>query len=317
MDTSSPDISALIADLNNGIISSYCGIASIALVLFEYLLLLREEVTYFWIRKLTGATSLFLANRYITLLFTLYFLISGFFPLTTVERHALDLSQYAVWAAFSALRALALCRLRDVQVWKARAVALVIFLLAIVPVPINILQIVQMVPVEDASSVVSRASLISADVLVILVTWYTLVRSGASTQTKIGRASFADVLLRDGSLYFLAMSVLNALHIALTVLEFGGPVTPVSFVTTFTDPLTSLLVSRFLVHLQSVNRDTHSDSPSTLTGTGLGAETIRFERMVGSLGASINAVEGEDGEDEDWYDDTRAGTEADVELEDN
>ena len=71
--------------------------------------------------------------------------------------NALSVAQYVVWAGacdivtssrhvsftptavtgFSALRALALCRVRDVAVVKSRAIFLVIFLLALVPVGIN------------------------------------------------------------------------------------------------------------------------------------------------------------------------------------
>lgn len=49
------------------------------LVLFDYVLLLREEISLFWLDKLTIATALFIANRYITLGYNLFLFITGFF----------------------------------------------------------------------------------------------------------------------------------------------------------------------------------------------------------------------------------------------
>lgn len=38
------------------------------MVAYEYLITFDQEVTFFWRRKMTGATTLFLATRYLALL---------------------------------------------------------------------------------------------------------------------------------------------------------------------------------------------------------------------------------------------------------
>ena len=56
--------------------------------------------------------------------------------------------------------------------------------------------------------------------------------------------------------------------------------------------LTSLLISRFLINLQSVNKQV--EASGTLTGTPTNQESIVFERgVMGSLSASLG-VPGED-----------------------
>ncbi|KAI0740404.1 hypothetical protein C8Q76DRAFT_790867 [Earliella scabrosa] len=49
------------------VIENYCGFAILALVLCEHFVTFPEEVQLFWKRKWTGASVLFLANRYVYL----------------------------------------------------------------------------------------------------------------------------------------------------------------------------------------------------------------------------------------------------------
>ena len=51
-----------------------------ALIFFEYFLTIGQEVTLFWGKKLTGAVALFFANRYTTILYTLFLIISSLVP---------------------------------------------------------------------------------------------------------------------------------------------------------------------------------------------------------------------------------------------
>ena len=46
---------------------------SLALIFFEYTLTFDQEVRLFWGKKLTGAVSLFFANRYATVIYTIYY----------------------------------------------------------------------------------------------------------------------------------------------------------------------------------------------------------------------------------------------------
>ncbi|KAH9929582.1 uncharacterized protein BXZ73DRAFT_102110 [Epithele typhae] len=106
-----------------------------------------------------------------------------------------------------------------------------------------------------------------------------------------GGATLAEVLLRDGTVYFIALMLFNLLHLLLTLYSKGSsPLKSVSYVTGFTDPVTAILITRFLFHLQAAAQGT------TRSKTGSHIFTsIAFERVAGSLGASLDA----DGDDDE------------------
>ncbi|TBU21297.1 hypothetical protein BD311DRAFT_615754, partial [Dichomitus squalens] len=61
-----------------------------------------------------------------------------------------------------------------------------------------------------------------------------------------------------------------------------------SVITNFTIPFSAILISRFLLHLQSASiGDTGSILSSRDSLTNLDGGSVIFERVVGSLGASI------------------------------
>ncbi|TFK86463.1 hypothetical protein K466DRAFT_600298 [Polyporus arcularius HHB13444] len=149
-------------------------------------------------------------------------------------------------------------------------------------------------------TIASRTSLISADALLVLTTWWTLSRGSVLVQHR-SKGSFVYVLLRDGTIYFIALLALNALHLTLTLLSHIQALQSVSVVTLFTEPVTGILVSRFLLNLQSVNQ-TALDIDSSIqieSSSGKTSESLVFERVVGSLGSRTLAEEDEVCGDED------------------
>ncbi|KAI0825954.1 hypothetical protein BC629DRAFT_1586818 [Irpex lacteus] len=60
--------------------SNYCAVASRVLFLWDYLITVEDEVEYFWERKITTASVLFLLNRYVNLAITVlqFFAVSSF-----------------------------------------------------------------------------------------------------------------------------------------------------------------------------------------------------------------------------------------------
>ncbi|RPD53089.1 hypothetical protein L227DRAFT_581667, partial [Lentinus tigrinus ALCF2SS1-6] len=58
----------------------------------------------------------------------------------------------------------------------------------------------------------------------------------------------------------------------------------VSYVTYFTDPITSILISRFLLDLQEVHQYRADPQLSSLS---VGQDSLRFSRVMGSLGESL------------------------------
>ncbi|TBU39416.1 hypothetical protein BD309DRAFT_993785 [Dichomitus squalens] len=101
-------------------INSYGRVASAAFIVYDYSITFDKEVEMFWqdmySKKLTGATALFLVNRYLVLILRIANLV-GFVPMTdqkcalaTRVALAFTLLQYIPWAAFAAMRAYALSR---------------------------------------------------------------------------------------------------------------------------------------------------------------------------------------------------------------
>ncbi|TBU23311.1 hypothetical protein BD311DRAFT_768781 [Dichomitus squalens] len=91
-------------------------------------------------------------------------------------------------------------------------------------------------------------------------------------------------------MYFLILAVLNSQHLAFTLLSIDvDAFTSISVVTVFTFPLSAILVSRFLLRLQSASLRAVGSIPSSQISSLHLDRSLVFERVVGSLGASIAA----------------------------
>ncbi|KAI0351300.1 hypothetical protein OH77DRAFT_1411320, partial [Trametes cingulata] len=118
-----------------------------ALLAYEYFITLDREINLFWKRKVTGATVLFLATRYLLLLSYNLLGMATFAPMTQKVRFLFSihcvvlegvqlvvaLCQYPVLASFSALRALALSGMN----WPLAAC---VFGLALVPFVLDLVR---------------------------------------------------------------------------------------------------------------------------------------------------------------------------------
>ncbi|KAH9911362.1 uncharacterized protein BXZ73DRAFT_108060 [Epithele typhae] len=271
----------LVAKLLYGVINSYCVVAASALVIYEHFLLLPQEVAYFWWTPLTGATALFFASRYITLVHAFYTLVTRFTPSTTARYavhtgNALDYLRYFIWAAFSSLRALALMRLRpSYNLWMGRTVAGLIFLLSMVPFGIGFSGYSFTEPAEVTPGHCSAAITWSAELSKQRAyLYYSNMRYSIKADT--------ELIPLPGLYCFAAMCALNILHVVLTVLAFTDPASGHSYVTVFTQPMTSIFVSRFLVRLQRANLKAAQDGVLSYSDESE-PSTVRFERTMGSL----------------------------------
>ncbi|OSD08502.1 hypothetical protein PYCCODRAFT_1448716 [Trametes coccinea BRFM310] len=244
---------------------AYCGIAAVALLLYETYVTFEREYKHIWRRNASAATWIFTFNRYLVI--ALYaFLVPGAFtisdascpPLVRIWQ-VLNILPYVVWAAFSSLRAFALLN-------RAWHISLLIAMLSLAPVWIYIYRDVHQfaenfppptnciavpkysIELDRQLTVVARVCLILSDILVLCVTWtktYGIVR--LAREHGVDRSlSVSKVLLRDGSTYFTVWTILNTLHIV------GTYVQSVQYLTTFTEAFTSILVSRFILNLREV-----------------------------------------------------------------
>ncbi|KAL1938229.1 hypothetical protein VTO73DRAFT_11873 [Trametes versicolor] len=133
-------------------------------------------------------------------------------------------SQYIAWAAFSGLRALALSNMN----WS---LASAVFILGLGPFATNIWALsfgligISVPPFGcggvagmTPTVIISRSCSMCEDILVIAVTW----RSQLTKHTIGARgstSSLGNVLVKNGTVYFIVILLLNATHLTLTALS--------------------------------------------------------------------------------------------------
>ncbi|OJT09220.1 hypothetical protein TRAPUB_14295 [Trametes pubescens] len=300
-----------------------------ALLLYEYLVTVDQEVRLFWTRPARAASLLFFVIRYWTLLNYVVFWAmsvaaagfsdkawmrispSGSCALGSKIQFAFVSLQYIPWAVLSALRVFALSGMN-------RPLSAFVFLLASVPAVTNMvafkfgltgakvltlgcIEQLDVTPLQhEILSVVTRASLTAADVIVVVVTIFATWSRGLPRVCTgaCGRASLGDVLLYNDAVLDayadsasdLLHSILLALNILVIVLSRASSdaiVQQASYLTNISAPLSAILICRFLLDLQAANRaaaefGSHMLSlPSGLRGDGDASEdTLRFDVAV-------------------------------------
>lgn len=110
--------------------------------------------------------------------------------------------------------------------------------------------------------IITRSCSIASDALVILVISYNIPFSfKGSIRDMTSRRSLSSSLSEDGLIYFMALLVLN---IAQMVVYLSGTCNDV--VLTFTYPITSIIISRFILNLRKISAEqqahTLSNPPS-------------------------------------------------------
>ncbi|KAI9069870.1 hypothetical protein FKP32DRAFT_1599630 [Trametes sanguinea] len=316
--SASADLIPLIA---SAISENRIGLASLALLAYEYLITFTDEVRLIWLRKKTGATFLFLIIRYHAMITLLILQSITFVPVSSeVYAHSymkgrtatdiqvpLQFSEFVPWAAFSSLRVLALSRMNY-------PLALLVFVLACGPFAVNVWQVSVAgisgfnIPVAGCFGasgetpaqakigvIIARTCAMAADSLVIGVSWW----YGATTSSFRGlrhqSMPLAQIVLVNGTIYFIALLILNALHLTFTLASIVGVANAVSEVIVLTDPLTAILICRFLLALHAADR---KDAGSPLDDSALGETsdrggTLRFTSAIASMGADLTVGSGE------------------------
>ncbi|KAH8083298.1 hypothetical protein BXZ70DRAFT_958347 [Cristinia sonorae] len=274
-------------------------IAAKALFIWDYIITLDNEVRYVWGRKPTIATILFLLNRYVVLacmLFQLIVLGGTEVSCNSIVRivQTLVVISLFVLAAFFSLRIYATWG-RD---WRP---AVPILLLALVSPVANVWIYSQSTPVvapfpavgcaqyfiHDITvysrlSIVIRTTTIASEFLVVLFTFVKAVGSRKSRHFN-EQAPLFMCIIRDGTLHFLLMLTLNVIQLGIATVP-GAP-NILSYVIT---PLSSILISRFLLNLRQVNDVVQRDATTLFMNTTiLSARQFHSEVIIGNLGESL------------------------------
>ncbi|KAI0737630.1 hypothetical protein C8Q80DRAFT_1212300 [Daedaleopsis nitida] len=301
------------------------------LLVYEWSITVGEEIELFWNAPLTGATVLFLINRYCPILNW----ILSWLPVLNTELscrivaslgYGLAILQYAPWAgesaeiepkiappfsiaAFAAIRAYAISDRRwslAALVWLFSCMPIVVNLVqtrwlsvdlkAILPPPFEILCAVGE---KDMPILVkTMSSLIISDGIVIAVTWLTMRRTIQLSEIRVNEPSFSRVFLVNGKRHRAVLLCLNVLDFILAILQITEQVVQGggSYVILFVEPMTTILISRFLLELQAVRRRTQHQS-----SLGSNSEaSIIVQRAIGCMdcelpgpGSSLDVSEGD------------------------
>ncbi|KAI0718685.1 hypothetical protein C8T65DRAFT_737040 [Cerioporus squamosus] len=294
--------------------------AATALVLYEHVITLGMEVQQVWKREISGATVLFVLTRYMTLLNRVFVTIS----LSSIHSpEAVSTSiLVVVMSAIAAVRVYALWS-RDIRLFVVVMVAGTFPALTnlffrsassvyIIPTALYSCQVAptaMSASAYTALSIATRTVAIFSDGLVVVLTWIKTYRVFVLTRKISFRTNYSALILRDGTLYFLAVCVLNLVAI-IYIMDVGANLLNDMIVT-----LSSLLMARFLLNLRD-HRSRTEDIIYVAETTGKGTmgtspvSTLRFtsdllDSMAGSVGAADEDVlDDDDDETACEHDDT-------------
>ncbi|TBU57744.1 hypothetical protein BD310DRAFT_928613 [Dichomitus squalens] len=277
----------LITEYASATRDDYCFTAAAVMFTYDAILTTGDDVRCFWGRRVTGAAVLFWLNKYLTILLC-FWSISGDLKICAISSQGTSAMFYVLFlpaAAFTGMRVYALS--------KSLLLSSAAFVLCTVPLGINLAVFHfgltgENVPLLGCTivTIVSRSCLIAGDFLALCVTLVTLYRRYAAIRhAGAPKATLSNVLLVDGDI----LVVLNVLHLAFTLISFDLPfLEDAGDLGQFVTIISPLLISRFLLHLQSANLRTIGRGSSQALMTSHDSSII-FERVVGPIGASITS----------------------------
>ncbi|KZT67909.1 hypothetical protein DAEQUDRAFT_766688 [Daedalea quercina L-15889] len=275
-----------IADARLKFVTTCIGFASNALIMYEYTLTSSSEVSLFWNRRFT--TSLpFFAIRFLLLL-------TGLFGFASTSRltNLRDCTASIVFSMFIQFSSMAMVavvssmRVHAVggQRWP---VTILTFLVGLVPVGVNVYggsraliyfeggacsyEAASHLLTDPHFALLSRLCSIACDALVVATIWiktYCVTRVYVRAWTV--KQSLLWYLLRDGTMYFIVLLILNIIDI---LLFYSDGV--LDFIHDIILPISLILMSRLLINLHEAaySRELQTASATPPRPSSSGIET--------------------------------------------
>ncbi|KAM5532020.1 hypothetical protein V8D89_014271 [Ganoderma adspersum] len=234
----------------------YIASAGFAFLFFEYLITFNREFRYIRDHKRTWAKTMFILNRYMSLLQAAATLFSAVLPVSFFVRRTIEVLQialYAVWAVFSALRVYALSN-------NDRVIVAIVGLLSSAPVITFTFHIRLILRPAPWVTIQLWMYFKSVSVLILqpmdkvfnsylfmtfMRIWNVALRRDESPMVQIPR-----LILKEGVLYFLAMLLVNSTQIIADFL-YNTQFTAACIMFNLLVPM---LVSRFYLNLHDVRK---------------------------------------------------------------
>jgi len=300
-------LNALVAEkMTEMVIANCCAVAATILLYYDYLLTLQDEIRCIWKRKFSFATVLFFVNRYVTLLYRTLMIVQ-MLPWANLPEDQADaicngvLRFNEVLTIMLEITVATFMSLRMYAIWSSdRRIFAVVMLLGIVQPAVNIyyyttLEIVAVPPpftgcgenvllspsASTALSIFNRVFAIIDDAVILILTWVKtagIIKHFSSLKI---HTSLVTMLLRDGTVYFAFLLILNIANLVAIEEQAFGAIPAIS------DVVTSILISRFMLNLRGVYTTSDSDLTSSFHPSKF--SDIRFvNTVVGNLGAPLN-----------------------------
>ncbi|KAF5340511.1 hypothetical protein D9757_014669 [Collybiopsis confluens] len=317
-----------IQTVNLWLVEEYAVVASAVLWIADFIETLPTEIQTMWSRRQTGASLLLIFNRYSFLLSLLAALIINL-PGESGDREcntigylyiALQSTSIATTTGLFTLRVYAIslnsklnCRVILVTAALVIASRLSVDMLTLVFSPTmstsgSIVQGFSRCIMEQTpnSALFNKSKLaipfiaLAFDIFIFVLTLKNLDTSHHSN-TLLGGASIAQLMLIDGSIYFLIMLVVGIFSVIVAMVQeqFAelnyNVAMPLAIITPFFDILPNILISRLMLNLRTFDSN---ENFGTISASGL--HFAINSRVLGNIGAPLRTenIE-EDSEDTD------------------
>jgi len=299
---------ALVAEiLTIAIPPDFLSVSAAQLYLFDYAITFSQEVQLIWPKITTGPSILYIANRAFALLFVLAQVLTQPNWTTVLGcRFSLILSRipptllYVAWSLFSTLRVFSIAR-------GAWPISVLVFLVSMIPTAYSLYDDAHasgfsVFIVSDSESLcvgdtsmsvanenqeryITACAFVAADLLVLAVTgWktYSIRKDAMSVGIK---TPLATTLLRNGTMYFLGLLLLNVAQIALWASDADFDLSGII------QMFTSIALARFLLDLRGVaaHPPGYMEDLSEIHVATQHFSDVRFvSKIVGNMGADLD-----------------------------
>ncbi|KAJ7121576.1 hypothetical protein C8R44DRAFT_786490 [Mycena epipterygia] len=309
----------------------YFNLISFTLLFYDYFLTLDWEVARYWGSTFTAPNVLFFLNRYGTLFGTIPVVIQNFWTIESTPSklaicgHLHSYHQY--FAVVTQILIGIMLILRTYALYERKKIILALMVCVaggVISVGIwSVLSGSTVKPGDDGVQVplyIGCSSLVSSSQTIgLAIAWagmgvfdctiFFLTLYRAFSRRNSSSMDLLGVLLRDGSIYF-GVIVLSTLSNILTFI-FGGPYIR-GLSTTFTNVISSIMISRLMLNLRDPSLTTMSGrftESTTITGNGMFSTNLdgMFSTNIPGTGAPGGLTE---------LDTTHEYRDRDIELQD-
>ncbi|EMD41379.1 hypothetical protein CERSUDRAFT_101860 [Gelatoporia subvermispora B] len=254
-----------------------------AVVYFDHLSTLSREGQLVWHRRVDIVTLLFYLNRWTIFVWASMNAMFIFLPLQTLPVRP----EFCSDNSFSSIRIYAMSQ----GVWP---IAAGVLLLNLVPFGTNV-----------AMEVGTRVCVIASDVIVLVVIWLKTYSTWRDSKRHGIKTPLATLLLRDGEML-----------LSLNILNIAGQTTNIfADAAAFSTPLSSLIITHFLLNLRQAAGEGQSDAVSSRPSFVLGPNgedmphrhsSPRFASFISSMGEAIGTTNESADPDMTWLDEEDA-----------